>query len=79
LIDDPRSLAQGIFPAQSYAAIIDGRWVNTGQLRVRGFDISARYTAQLGKDPLALTADVTGLVDYQRKITPQARAVQQAG
>jgi len=25
LIDDPRSLAQGIFPAQSYAAIIDGR------------------------------------------------------
>lgn len=79
LIDDPRSLAQGIFPAQSYAAIIDGRWVNTGQLRVRGFDISARYAAQLGKDPLALTADVTWLVDYQRKITPQARAVQQAG
>lgn len=79
LIDDPRSLAQGIFPAQSYAAIIDGRWVNTGQLRVRGLDVSARYTARIGDDPLTFSADLTWLADYQRKITPQAKAVQQAG
>jgi outer membrane receptor protein involved in Fe transport len=79
LIDDPRSFAQGVFPAQAYGAIVDGRFVNTGQLRVRGLDVSARYEARLGADPLLLSADISWLADYRRKITPGSNAVDRAG
>lgn len=79
LIDDPRSYAQGVFPAEAYGAIIDGRFVNTGQLRVRGVDVSAQYEARLGQDPLRLSADLSWLSDYQRKITPGSEAVERAG
>lgn len=79
LIDDPRSSAQGVFPAQSYGAIIDGRYVNTGALRVRGLDVSASYAGRLGSDPLLLSTDLTWMIDYQRKITPASRPLQRAG
>jgi iron complex outermembrane receptor protein len=79
LIDDPRSSAQGVFPAQAYGAIIDGRYVNTGALRVRGLDVSASYAARLGSDPLLLSTNISWMIDYQRKITPASRPLQRAG
>jgi outer membrane receptor protein involved in Fe transport len=79
LIDDPRSYAQGVFPAEAYGAIVDGRYVNTGQLRVRGLDVSAQYQARLGGDPLVLSADLSWMMDYSRKITPGTPSVDRAG
>ncbi|MFT4253173.1 MAG: TonB-dependent receptor, partial [Caulobacter sp.] len=79
LIDAPVSYAQGVFPTSSYGAIVDARYVNTGELRVRGLDASAQYAARLGADPLDLAASLSWLIDYQRKITPDAAAIEQAG
>ncbi|WP_279629658.1 TonB-dependent receptor [Caulobacter radicis] len=79
LIDDPRSLAQGVFAPTSYGAIIDARYVNTGQVRARGLDVSASYRAKVGADPLILAADLTWLMDYQRKVTPLSATVERAG
>lgn len=79
LIDAPNSYAKGVFPVTSYGAIVDTRYSNTGQLRVRGLDAQVQYDAQLGADPLALSFSASWLLDYQRKITPQASAVELAG
>lgn len=79
LLDDPRQLLPGYFPVESYGAIIDGRYVNTGQLLVRGIDGSVRYATKLLNDPLVLSADATWLIDYQRKVTPGGAAVDRAG
>ena len=79
LLDDPRQLLPGYFPVESYGAIIDGRYVNTGQLLVRGIDGSVRYATKLFQDPLVLSADATWLIDYQRKVTPGGAAVERAG
>jgi outer membrane receptor protein involved in Fe transport len=79
LIDAPESFAKGVFPTASYGAIVDARWVNTGQLRVRGLDLSAQYAGNLGADPLALSASLSWLMDYRRKVTPQGAAVDLAG
>lgn len=79
LIDDPRSIAQGVFPVESYGAIIDARYVNTGQLRVRGLDAQAQYRAHLGADPLTLSADLSWLMAFDRKITPTSRAIARVG
>lgn len=79
LIDDPRSLAQGVFPVESYGAIIDARYVNTGQLRVRGFDLQASYRTLLAGDPLVLSADASWLTDFDRKIAPGSAPIARAG
>lgn len=79
LIDAPNSYARGVFPATSYGAIIDARWVNTGQVEVQGLDLSAQYAAHVGADPLVFSGALSWLMDYKRKITPQAEAVQLAG
>ena len=79
LIDDPRSIAQGVFPVESYEAIIDARYVNTGQLRVKGLDAQAQYRTRLGVDPLVLSADLSWLMGFDRKITPTSRAIARAG
>jgi iron complex outermembrane receptor protein len=79
LIDAPNSYAKGVFPATSYGAIVDTRYSNTGQLRVRGLDANLNYQASLGADPLALSLSGSWLLDYQRKVTPTASAVELAG
>ncbi len=79
LIDDPRSLAKGVFATTAYKAIIDGRSVNTGELSVRGLDLAASYAASIKGDPLVLSTDLTWLLDYKRKVTPVSAAVQRAG
>lgn len=79
LIADPRSIAQGVFAPTSYGAIIDGRYVNSGELRAQGLDLSISYMARLGDDPLLLSTDLTWLMKYARKVTPRSAAVDRAG
>ena len=76
LIDAATSPDPKLFPANAYGAIIDGRYVNAGDLTVRGLDLGATWPVSLGADQLTLTANLTYLMDYRRKITPQAPSVQ---
>ncbi len=66
----------GLFPAEAYRAIIDARFVNTGEVQVRGFDLQAAYDWTWGQDRLAVSASLSYLADYQRKFTPTAPSVQ---
>ncbi len=79
LLDDPASLAKGLFPATAYGAIADARYVNTAALEVRGLDLTARYGTRLKGDPIDLDASLTWLTDFKRQTTAQARPVDIAG
>jgi iron complex outermembrane receptor protein len=61
-----------LFPATAYGAILDGRWVNTGALTVRGIDVSARQPILTGAHDLAFDATASWLLDYDIQTTPAA-------
>lgn len=61
-----------LYPATSYGAIIDGRWVNTGSVQVRGFDLSGTYPLIVGGDLISLDAAASYILDYDSRTTPTA-------
>lgn len=61
-----------LYPTTAYTAIVDARYVNTGGLHVQGLDLTVRYGAGLGGGRLDLTASASYLLDYKRKVTPDA-------
>ncbi len=61
-----------LFPPTAYGAILDGRWVNTGAVTVRGLDFSARYPLLTGPHALSLDASASWLLDYDIQTTPTA-------
>jgi len=65
-----------LFPAEAYRAIVDGRFVNTGEVRVRGLDVSARYGWDRGAHRFDIEAQASYLADYVRVFTPTASPVQ---
>ncbi|WP_122464967.1 TonB-dependent receptor [Brevundimonas lutea] len=79
LITDPRFLLPGAFPASAFAAVLDGRWLNTGELRVRGLDISASHHWRTPWGDIDAEAMGTRLFDYERRVTPDAAAVDRVG
>jgi len=64
------STAQGSFPATSYGAIVDGRYVNTGALEVEGVDLTATYVFQAAGGQLTLGANASDLLRYDQAVTP---------
>ncbi len=79
LLSNPAAIAPTLFPATAYGAIADARYVNTGELDVRGIDFTAAYSTTIGADRLDLQADLSWLDRYQRKVTPLSTPVQLAG
>lgn len=79
LLDDPATLFAGLFDVTAYRAIADARNVNTGQVRVRGLDLSGSYQTRLAGAPLSLQGNLSWLMNYDRKVTPTSRAVALAG
>lgn len=67
----------GLFPPEAYRAIVDARFVNTGEVAVRGLDVQARYGWRWAEDALDLDASVSHLADFKRRFTPTAAPVQQ--
>ena len=61
-----------LYPATSYGAIIDGRWVNTGAVRVNGFDLSARYPLAVGSTGSLWTAPPPTSSATRAQTTPTA-------
>lgn len=71
-ITHPAYLQPGQFPATSFRVILDGRWVNTGELRTRGLDVSAGYAREIGAHRIDLDLAATYLLEYSRMQTPAA-------
>lgn len=67
------------FPTTAYGAIVDTRWVNTGAVRVSGFDVSGRYGWDAGKGRLSVDTAVSWILDYESRATPTAPVEQVAG
>lgn len=72
LINDSRFVPPGLYPATAYSAIFDARWLNTGELHVRGLDFAAARGVQLGDQRLTFDLSGSWLFDYSRKLTPSA-------
>ena len=79
LLADPGALAPTLFDPTAYGAIAEARYVNTGELKVRGLDVTASYSGQIGEDRLDLQANLSWLMDYARNVTPLSTPVDLAG
>ena len=75
LIDASTSSEPKLFPASAYAAIIDGRYLNAGDLDVRGVDIDGAWGTTMGADRLDLAGNVSYLIDYKRRLTPTSPVI----
>lgn len=72
LITDPRFVPPGLYPADAYAAIFDARWLNTGELHVRGLDFGIGRSLVLDRDRFDLDLSGSWLFDFGRRLTPTA-------
>ncbi|WP_029911578.1 TonB-dependent receptor [Caulobacter sp. UNC358MFTsu5.1] len=72
LIDASTSSSPKLFPATAYGAIIDARNLNAGELDVRGLDVTGQWPLAVGGDRVELTANLSYLFEYSRKISPTA-------
>lgn len=66
----------GLFPPEAYRALIDARFVNTGEVVVRGLDLQARYSWAVDDHRFTLDGSLSYLADYVRRFTPTAQPVQ---
>lgn len=71
-ITHPAYLQPGLYPASAFRVILDGRWVNTGELRTRGVDVTAGWGRDFGADRIDLDLAATFLMEYSRLQTPVA-------
>jgi iron complex outermembrane receptor protein len=78
LLASPATLGTTI-PAQSFAAIIDLRLVNTGVLDVSGFDLSGSYGLPAFGGHLSLAANGSRLLTYSQRLTPNAPSADLVG
>lgn len=69
----------GLYPTDTYGAIVDSRWVNTGAVKVRGLDLSARYEWEAPFGLLAFDTSASWILDYETRPTPTAAVRQVAG
>ena len=68
----PDFVNSGLFAPTSFGAIVDARWVNTGDVRVRGLDLSGRYPFDLDRGRLVLDGSASYILDYETRPTPTA-------
>nr|WP_314432306.1 TonB-dependent receptor [uncultured Brevundimonas sp.] len=68
-----------LYPPETYAAIVDTRWVNTGAVKVRGVDVTARYPFRLVGQDLSVETAASWILDYDSRPTPTAEVRQVVG
>jgi len=66
----------GSFPAESYGAVVDNRYVNTASLRVRGIDGSIRYRFDAAGGQVGLAGEATYMLDYKQRLTPTSPVIE---
>lgn len=71
-VEDPSYAYGSLFPADSYGAILDARWVNASEVTVRGIDLQIAYPLTFGDHTISLDANASWLLDYEIRLTPTA-------
>lgn len=67
----------GAYPANSIAAVVDTRYVNTGRVDVAGLDLDLRYAFQRAANRFSLGLSATYLDRFRERVTPTAATVDQ--
>ncbi len=71
-IEDPAYPYGSFYPATTYGAILDARWVNASQVDVRGVDLDLSYPWQVGDSTVNVDATASWILDYETRLTPTA-------
>lgn len=79
LMASPNSTIQPTIDPTVFSAIVDGRFVNSARVDIRGFDLAARYRASIGEHRLALSANASILIDFKDQITPVSPLIERVG
>jgi iron complex outermembrane receptor protein len=75
LLAKPTTIAAATLnPPTSYTAIVDLRYVNTGEIHVRGLDLDASQTFGAWGGRATLSAMATRMLSYDESLTPSATA-----
>jgi iron complex outermembrane receptor protein len=69
-IDDPSYAYGSFYPAQTYGAILDARWVNASEADVRGIDLDLSYPWRLGDSTVSFDANASYILAYETRLTP---------
>lgn len=72
----PGSTVSPLIPPELYTAIVDSRNVNTGSLFVQGVDLQLGHRFELVGGRASVLLNGTFLLDYERRTTPLAPAVE---
>jgi outer membrane receptor protein involved in Fe transport len=70
LLANPNLGGGGALPAGTIGAIVDLRYVNTGQLDVTGLDATAHYGRDIGRDHVEIGLNGSYLFRYRQQLTP---------
>ena len=76
LLNDPAYLLPGVLPPEAFGLIVDGRWVNTALVEVRGLDAAGSYELERARDRFRFEAAGSYVFDYQRALTPAAPLIE---
>lgn len=80
LLADPATTTRfGVFPATSYRAIVDLRYVNTGRLDVEGVDAQASFARPAFGGAMTFAVNQAWIYRYVEQITPTAPPVNLVG
>ena len=70
--EDPAYGYGALFPATSYGAILDARWVNAAEVRVRGLDVQVSRLFERGEHRITIESSASSLLDFETRLTPTA-------
>ncbi|WP_158703028.1 TonB-dependent receptor [Allosphingosinicella vermicomposti] len=72
LINGPGSIVPPSLPPEAFSGIVDGRFVNTAKVVVRGLDAAVHKSFNLGEAQAVVGLNGSYLLDYKRQVTPAA-------
>ncbi len=75
ILDLPTTGFRDAFPATSYGAIVDARFVNTASVEVEGVDVGAGYRFDAMGSAFTLRGDLTYLARFDTRATPNSPVV----
>lgn len=68
-----------LYPATTYGAIVDSRWVNAGSQRVRGLDLAVTHGLDVAEGRLNFDVSGSYILEYRTQATPTAARREVAG
>jgi iron complex outermembrane receptor protein len=79
LLSSPNSTIQPTINPDLFSAIVDGRFVNSARVDVRGFDLAVSQRLSLGEHKLAFAGNASIMIDFKDQITPISPLIERVG